>query len=81
MEDLACRGRLRPLGDRLEGWGSARPVLPGTVAEWRRASRGGGATTEQDRHFLDFVADHRPYALFHLLVMTGLRRGEVVALR
>jgi integrase len=38
-------------------------------------------TVEQTRHFLDFVSDHRLYALFQLLVMTGLRSGEVVALR
>ena len=36
---------------------------------------------EQTRAFLDHVGEDRLYALFHLAVMTGLRRGEVVGLR
>lgn len=36
---------------------------------------------EQTRAFLDHVSQDRLYALFHLAVMTGLRRGEVVGLR
>ncbi|MCP3017356.1 site-specific integrase [Nocardiopsis dassonvillei] len=73
-------------GLRLEGGRSARPVVwtDQAVAEWVHSGvRPAVAvwTVEQTRHFLDFVTDHRLYALFHLLVMTGLRRGEVVALR
>ncbi|MGW9348443.1 protein kinase domain-containing protein [Nocardiopsis flavescens] len=73
-------------GLRLDGGGSARPVVwtDQAVAEWTH----GGArpavavwTVEQTCQFLDFVCDHRLYALFHLVVMTGLRRGEVVGLR
>ncbi|WP_236572241.1 MULTISPECIES: site-specific integrase [unclassified Nocardiopsis] len=53
-------------GLRLEAGQSARPMV------W---------TVEQTRAFLDHVAEDRLYALFHLAVMTGLRRGEVVGLR
>ncbi|WP_017578995.1 site-specific integrase [Nocardiopsis valliformis] len=30
---------------------------------------------------MDFAAEHRLYALFHLVALLGLRRGEVFALR
>lgn len=36
---------------------------------------------EQAGRFLDFVKDDRLYALYLLVVMAGLRRGEVVGLR
>ncbi len=86
----AVRERLLPAnpaqGLRLESGRSARPVVwtEQAVAEWAHSGvRPAVAvwTVEQTRAFLDFVSDHRLYALFHLLVMTGLRRGEVVALR
>ncbi|MEV2279450.1 tyrosine-type recombinase/integrase [Nocardiopsis sp. NPDC049922] len=73
-------------GLRLDSGQAARPVVwtDQAVAEWRH----GGVrpavavwTVEQTRQFLDFASDHRLYALFHLVVMTGLRRGEVVGLR
>jgi integrase len=38
-------------------------------------------TPEQLARFLDHVADHRLYALFHLVAFAGLRRGEVLGLR
>jgi integrase len=38
-------------------------------------------TPEQLGKFLDAVADDRLYALFLLVAMTGLRRGEVIGLR
>jgi len=38
-------------------------------------------TPEQVAHFLDAAEDDRLHALFHLVAMTGLRRGEVIGLR
>ena len=38
-------------------------------------------TAEQARQFLEHVSDDRHYALWFLLLTTGLRRGEVAALR
>ncbi|MGW5879019.1 site-specific integrase [Nocardiopsis terrae] len=73
-------------GLRLEGGHATRPVVwtDQAVADWRN----GGArpavavwTVEQTRAFLDHVSQDRLYGLFHLAVMTGLRRGEVVGLR
>ncbi len=40
-----------------------------------------GWTIEEARQFLAATADHRLYAAFHLCLVTGLRRGEVLALR
>lgn len=73
-------------GLRLDNGGSARPVVwtDQAVAEWRHGGDRPAVavwTVEQTRAFLDFVSGHRLYALFHLVVMTGLRRGEVVGLR
>ncbi|WP_436888382.1 tyrosine-type recombinase/integrase [Nocardiopsis dassonvillei] len=73
-------------GLRLDNGESARPVVwtDQAVAEWRHGGDRPAVavwTVEQTRQFLDFVSDHPLYALFHLAVMTGLRRGEVVGLR
>lgn len=38
-------------------------------------------TPEQLGRFLDHHADHRLYALFHVIALTGLRRGEALGLR
>ena len=38
-------------------------------------------TAEQARQFLEYASDDRLYALWFLLLTTGLRRGEVAALR
>jgi integrase len=38
-------------------------------------------TPEQAGQFLDHVAEHRLYPLFHLIVFRGFRRGEVCGLR
>jgi integrase len=70
----------------LEPGAGARPVVwtDQAVVEWTHSAvRPVVAvwTVEQTRQFLDFVSGHRLYALFHLVVMTGLRRGEVVGLR
>ena len=88
--NTAVRERLLPAnpaqGLRLEPRAGTRPVVwtDQAVAEWTH----GGVrpavavwTVEQTRAFLDFVSEDRLYALFHLVVMTGLRRGEVVGLR
>jgi integrase len=48
-----------------EGW---RPV----VGVW---------TAQQTAQFLQLVAGHRLYALFHLVALRGLRRGEAAGLR
>ncbi len=40
-----------------------------------------GWTLEEARTFLAAAAEHRLYAAFHLSLVTGLRRGEVLALR
>ena len=38
-------------------------------------------TPEQVRTFLNTAKDHRLYAAFYLMIVTGLRRGEVLGLR
>src|SRR5260370_8302496 len=48
-----------------EGW---RPV----VGVW---------TAQQTAQFLRLVAGHRLYALFHVVALRGLRRGEAAGLR
>ncbi|MDE3721376.1 site-specific integrase [Nocardiopsis sp. N85] len=73
-------------GLRLDNGESARPVVwtDQAVARWEQGVERPAVavwTVEQTRQFLDFVSDHALYALFHLVVMTGLRRGEVVGLR
>ncbi len=73
-------------GLRLEGGQSARPVVwtEQAVANWRSSGVRPSVSVwmvEQTRAFLDHVSQDRLYALFHLAVMTGLRRGEVVGLR
>lgn len=46
---------------------------------WRPAV--GVWTAQQTVQFLDLVAGHRLYALFHLVALRGLRRGEAAGLR
>ncbi|MEU8974840.1 site-specific integrase [Streptomyces monashensis] len=54
------------------------------VARWRATGKKPGKvmvwTPEQTGTFLDAVADHRLYPMFHLMVFRGLRRGEVAGL-
>jgi integrase len=38
-------------------------------------------TADQAVRFLDFVADHRLGPMFELIIGTGLRKGEALALR
>lgn len=55
------------------------------VIQWQRTGETPGPvmvwTVEQTAHFLNFIADDPMYALFHLVAMRGLRRGEAVGLR
>src|SRR6266700_2266320 len=46
---------------------------------WRPAV--GVWTAEQTAQFLHYVRDNRRYALFHLVALRGLRRGEAAGLR
>lgn len=51
---------------------------------WRREGGrpvAGVWTAEQTAQFLGHVRPHRPYALFHLVALRGLRRGEAAGLR
>ncbi|MFV2198744.1 tyrosine-type recombinase/integrase [Nocardiopsis sp. LOL_012] len=73
-------------GLHLEPAVGARPVVwtDQAVAEWTHGGERPAVavwTVAQTRAFLDFVSGHRLYALFHLMVMTGLRRGEAVGVR
>lgn len=47
-------------------------VLPKEMAIW---------TVEQIQHFLESSKNHRLYCIFHLAIMTGLRKGEILGLR
>ncbi|MBS2534222.1 site-specific integrase [Catenulispora sp. NF23] len=62
-----------------------RPMVwtPERVAAWRRDGTRPTVpvwTPTQTAAFLAFVREHRLYALFHLVALTGLRRGEVCGL-
>lgn len=46
-----------------------------------RSHRKLGWTLEEARRFLSAVSDHRLCAAFHLALVTGMRRGEVLGLR
>ncbi|MGW2320077.1 tyrosine-type recombinase/integrase [Streptomyces sp. NPDC001680] len=54
------------------------------VARWRATGKKPGKvmvwTPEQTGTFLDAVAEHRLYPMFHLMIFRGLRRGEVAGL-
>jgi len=70
LEEAVQRGRL-----------ARNPVV---LTQPPRASRSRerlGWTLDEARAFLASVADHRLGAAFHLGLVTGLRRGEVLALR
>ncbi|MGW3246507.1 tyrosine-type recombinase/integrase [Streptomyces sp. NPDC001070] len=55
---------------RIEAWWQTGEK-PGKVMVWM---------PEQTGEFLDAVAEHRLYPMFHLMVFRGLRRGEAVGL-
>ncbi|MFE3527290.1 tyrosine-type recombinase/integrase [Streptomyces sp. NPDC059161] len=56
--------------ERVTRW-RATGKKPGKVMVW---------TPEQTGTFLDAVAEHRLYPMFHLMIFRGLRRGEVAGL-
>lgn len=56
---------------RIDAW-RATGAVPGAVRVWTPALAG---------QFLDHVADHRQYALWHVAIFRGLRRGELAGLR
>ncbi|WP_339156078.1 tyrosine-type recombinase/integrase [Actinomadura luteofluorescens] len=74
VETPRIRGRrAKPLvwtTERVQRWQETGKV-PGPVMVWTPAQTGA---------FLDFIADERLYALFHLVAFRGLRRAEVVGL-
>jgi site-specific recombinase XerD len=55
---------------RVQRW-LAKGVIPGPVMVW---------TPKQTGAFLDFIADERLYALYHVTAFRGLRRDEAVGL-
>jgi integrase len=55
---------------RVERW-LAKGKIPGPVMVW---------TPKQTGTFLDFIAEERLYALYHLTAFRGLRRGEDIGL-
>ncbi|HZV25111.1 MAG TPA: hypothetical protein VFG00_02370 [Acidothermaceae bacterium] len=64
---------------------SPRAVVwtPERVAEWKRTGKRHRVavwTAAQDGQFLDFAAADDLYAMWHLIGMRGLRRGEAVGL-
>ena len=70
LEEAVQRGRL-----------ARNPVVLTQPPRRDRTSKKLGWTLEEARAFLAAVADHRLYAAFHLSLVTGVRRGEVLALR
>lgn len=67
--ELDRGARPKPLlwtDERVQRWRETGEV-PGTVMVWTPALTGA---------FLDHAAEHRMYALFHLVAFRGLRRGE-----
>jgi len=62
---------------RLIAWNPAQHV---ELPEHRKAQPVIWGQTEVGR-FLDTIADHRLYALFHVIAYTGMRRGEAIGLR
>ncbi|MFV2198198.1 tyrosine-type recombinase/integrase [Nocardiopsis sp. LOL_012] len=57
----------------------------GRVARWRSTGKKPAKimvwTPEQSGDFLDRITGHRLYPLFHLVLLTGLRRSEVIGLQ
>jgi integrase len=70
MEDAVRRGRL-----------PRNPVVLTQPPKRSRAHRKLGWTLDECRQFLDGIEEHRMYAAFHLALVTGVRRGELLGLR
>ncbi len=70
LEEAVQRGRL-----------ARNPVVLTQPPRRDRTYKKLGWTLEEARTFLAAAAEHRLYAAFHLSLVTGLRRGEVLAPR
>ena len=70
LEEAVQRGRL-----------ARNPVVLTQPPRRDRSYKRLGWTLKEARRFLAAAAEHRLYAAFHLSLVTGLRRGEVLALR
>lgn len=70
MEDAVRRGRL-----------PRNPVSLTQPPKRSRTHRKLGWSLVEAQQFLDGIAGHRLYAAFHLALVTGVRRGELLGLR
>jgi len=70
MEDAVRRGRV-----------PRNPVSLTQPPKRSRTYRKLGWNLAESRRFLTGIADHRLYAAFHLALVTGVRRGELLGLR
>jgi len=70
LEEAVERGRL-----------GRNPVAQTQPPKPKRGSGRKSWTVDEAKQFLDKNGDHRLYALFHLGLVTGLRRGELLGLR
>lgn len=70
MEDAVRRGRV-----------PRNPVTLTQPPKRSRTHRKISWTLAESKQFLDAIADHRLYAAFHLALVTGVRRGELLGLR
>jgi integrase len=70
LEEAVQRGRM-----------PSNPVALTQPPRPDRARKKLGWTLDEARQFLRAAAEHRLFAAFHLGLVTGLRRGEVLALR
>jgi integrase len=78
-ENPACRAELpRARRPRAVVWSEHR------VEQWRRTGERPAVavwTAAQTAQFLASIEGHRLYAVFHLIALRGLRRGEAAGLR
>ncbi len=70
LEEAVQRGRL-----------GRNPVVLTQPPKLDRAPKKLGWTLEEAKRFLDVASEHRLYAAFHLCLVTGMRRGEILGLR
>lgn len=70
LEEAVQRGRM-----------ARNPVVLTQPPRRDRTYKKLGWTLDEARTFLAAAADHRLYAAFHVCLVTGLRRGETLALR
>lgn len=70
LQEAVDRGRL-----------PRNPVVLTQAPRRARAHRKVSWTLDETKQFLAGIAGHRLYAAFHLSIVTGLRRGEILGLR